>query len=553
MEEDVIYVSHPLIKDKSLEERSYQGEIVRACLRAPTLVVLATGLGKTAIAARVIAERLHKYPNTRALFMAPTRPLVEQHKMFLRRVMKIDLDKIVSLSGHISPEDRTSIWSRAKIVVATPQVVLNDLEREIVPLESYSVLVFDEAHRAVGDYPYVRIAKKYWEIAWYPLVLGLTASPGNRIEDLIEICTNLGVYNIEFKSETDPEVRKYLFEKEIKIIRVKMPQKALIARKLLVDALGTILSILKSMKIISSESPNRVSIRELTEKMEMISEAEVDQSTKSRALMYIGMALKLHHAIEVLDRHGPGFAREYLREAIFKKGTRTSAVLTNDERILLAYNMLKDLGNPKVEKVVEIVDDALNKRGVPKIIVFVEYRDVAKQLEDLINQKVPNAKARIFIGQGLRKGVMMSQKEQISVIESFRRGEYNVLVATSVAEEGLDIPETDLIIFYEAIPSKVRTIQRKGRTGRHRKGEIVILVSYTETGTTRDQIYFYVTSGAEKKIKEMIRRAIPKIKEKNRKIFTEFLERNGLIFQKKRMTRGKVTLFDLYEGFGDDS
>jgi len=526
---------------------------VRTCVRAPTLVVLATGLGKTAIAARVIAERLHKYPNTRALFMAPTRPLVEQHKTFLRRVMKIDVDKIVSLSGHISPEDRISLWTHAKIVVATPQVVLNDIERGIVPLESYSILVFDEAHRAVGDYPYVHIAKKYWEVAWYPLVLGLTASPGNRIEDLIEICTNLGIYNIEFRSESDPEVRKYLFEKKIRIVRVKMPQNALIARKLLADALSTILSLLKSMKIISSESPNKVSIRELTEKMEMISEAEMDQNTKSRALMYLGMALKLHHAIEVLDRHGPGFAREYLKEAIFKKGTRTSAVLTNDERILLAYNMLKDLENPKVEKVLEIVDEALNKRGVPKIIVFVEYRDVAKQLEELINQKVPNAKARIFIGQGLRKGVMMSQKEQIRVIESFRRGEYNVLVATSVAEEGLDIPETDLIIFYEAIPSKVRTIQRKGRTGRHRKGEIVILVSYTETGVTRDQIYFYVTSGAEKKIRDMIRRAMPKIKEKNKDLYKEFLERNGLSFRRKSIAPGKVTLFDLYEGLEDDN
>jgi len=306
------------------------------------------------------------------------------------------------------------------------------------------------------------------------------------------------------------------------------------------------------MKIISSENPNKISVRELTEKMEMISEAEIDEKTKSRALMYMGMALKLHHAIEVLDRHGPGFAREYLKEAIFKKGTRSSAVLINDERILLAYNMLKGLGNPKVEKVLEIIDEAINRRGIPKIIVFVEYRDVAKQLEELINQKVPNARAKIFIGQGMRKGVMMSQKEQIRVIESFRRGEYNVLVATSVAEEGLDIPETDLIIFYEAIPSKVRTIQRKGRTGRHREGEIVILVSYTEAGVTRDQIYFYVTSGAEKKIKDMIRRALPKIKEKNKNLFEEFLERNGIRFRRKSKTTGKVTLFDLYEGLEDD-
>jgi ERCC4-related helicase len=54
----------------------------------------------------------------------------------------------------------------------------------------------------------------------------------------------------------------------------------------------------------------------------------------------------------------------------------------------------------------------------------------------------------------------MSQEEQSAVLESFRNGEFDVLVATSIAEEGLDIPEVDLVVFYEPIPSEIRYIQR---------------------------------------------------------------------------------------------
>lgn len=71
----------------------------------------------------------------------------------------------------------------------------------------------------------------------------------------------------------------------------------------------------------------------------------------------------------------------------------------------------------------------------------------------------------------------MKQEEQAQVLESFRRGEFSVLVATSIAEEGLDIPEVDLVIFYEPIPNEIRYIQRRGRTGRRTSGSVIILVA----------------------------------------------------------------------------
>jgi len=542
--EEIAYFQHPLIKYGSLEERSYQVSIFKACLKAPTLVVLATGLGKTAIAAMVIAERLHKYKNTRALMMAPTRPLVEQHTKFLREVLSVDSDKIVSLSGLLSPSERVSMWSHAKVVVATPQVVLNDLENGYVPLESYSIVVFDEAHRAVGDYPYVPIAKRYWEDAWYPLVLGLTASPGNRLEDIIEVCENLGIYNIEFRSERDPEVKKYIFKKDVQVIRVDVPREVLMARRLLLDVLKSIFKSLKSLNVLDTDDPSKISVRQLVELLDKIS-SEGNDPQRPKIMMLLGLSLRLYHALEILDRHGPGFAARYLRESLFKRGGKGSALMVNDQRVLLAYNLIKNKRSPKVEKVVEILNNAINVEGIPKAIVFVEYRDVASFLEKAINENVPNARAKLFVGQGYRKGVGMSQREQLEIIERFRRGEYNVLIATSVAEEGLDIPETDLVVFYEAIPSKVRTIQRKGRTGRHRKGKVIILVSHTDYDSTRDSIYYYVTKEAEEKIKRLIKRAIPEIKKKNREIYREFLVKNGILEEKRPKRR--PTVFDFIE------
>ena len=111
-----------------------------------------------------------------------------------------------------------------------------------------------------------------------------------------------------------------------------------------------------------------------------------------------------------------------------------------------------------------------------KAIVFTQYRDTAQHIVDTL--KSNGIKASRFVGQAKKEGdVGMKQEEQAQVLESFRRGEFSVLVATSIAEEGLDIPEVDLVIFYEPIPSERRDIQRRGRTGRRSSGSVIILAA----------------------------------------------------------------------------
>ena len=147
-----------MIEEGLVEERHYQMAIAQSCLKKSTLVVLPTGLGKTVIALMVVAETL-RTKRGQILFMAPTKPLVEQHARFLRKHLIAD-DPVV-FTGEVPPEKRKEMWGKSQIIVATPQVVTNDLVSGQIDLNSISLIVFDEVHRAVGDYAYVFIGERY--------------------------------------------------------------------------------------------------------------------------------------------------------------------------------------------------------------------------------------------------------------------------------------------------------------------------------------------------------------------------------------------------------
>ena len=134
-----------------------------------------------------------------------------------------------------------------------------------------------------------------------------------------------------------------------------------------------------------------------------------------------------------------------------------------------------------------------------KIIVFTQFRDSASHIAKNLN-KIKGINAKVFVGQAKREGSGMSQEEQKKMIEEFSLGEMNVLCATSIGEEGLDIPEVNAVIFYEPVPSAIRAIQRAGRTARLMKGKLIILI----TKKTRDEAYYYISRLKEKKMHSAI-------------------------------------------------
>ena len=174
------YIKHPLILENSVEQRLYQLNIVSGCTSKNSLVVLPTSLGKTVIALLVMVMRLEK-KGGKVLLLSPTKPLVEQHYAFFSKVMKLPEGQIQAFTGSISPEKRQDMWQNASVIIATPQVIENDLLNSRLSLKDVSCVVFDEAHRSVGNYAYTYIAEKYNATAESSLILGITASPGRSM------------------------------------------------------------------------------------------------------------------------------------------------------------------------------------------------------------------------------------------------------------------------------------------------------------------------------------------------------------------------------------
>ncbi len=499
------YISHPLIKEKSIERRAYQISIAATALMRNTLVVLPTGLGKTIIALYVIASRLHNHDG-KVIFLAPTKPLVEQHAEFLRRNLKIDPEKIVTLSGEVSPEKREEIYRDAMVVVSTPQVIENDLVTGRLSLSDVVHMTFDEAHRAVGNYSYVFVAKQYLREAENPLILGMTASPGSDIERIREIVENLGIEEIEIRTEEDRDVRPYIHEKKIEWVKVDIPEEMKEVREKFNRVLELRFKKLENLGVAVSKNLSKRELLALQESLQAEAMESRDQ-TIFEALSVMAEILKIYHGIELIETQGIDALRNYLRrlakEGKSRGGSRASKNLLSDTvfRDAMVKAIRCEADHPKLEKLKEIVQNELRKND-RRIIVFCSYRDTADTLVKELN-KVDGVKASKFIGQSNRfEDRGMRQKEQVEVISRFRQGEINVLVATSVGEEGLDIPSTDLVIFYEAVPSEVRTIQRKGRTGRARRGRIVVLV----TKGTRDEAYYWSSLRKEKKMYEQVYR-----------------------------------------------
>lgn len=200
------FVSHPLLKPRAVEDRLYQNRILEAARNRNTLVVLPTALGKTVIALLLALEKIR---DGRVFFLAPTRPLVQQHHQTFTEKTFFDRDELVLVTGRHPPEKRAALYRAGRILFATPQCVWNDLKSRLLTFDDVSLIIFDEAHRARGNYAYVGIATYYFRQRPKPLVLGLTASPGGSEEKIAEVCRNLGIAAIEHRTDDDKDVKPY--------------------------------------------------------------------------------------------------------------------------------------------------------------------------------------------------------------------------------------------------------------------------------------------------------------------------------------------------------
>jgi Fanconi anemia group M protein len=457
-------------------------------------------MGKTIVALMVIADVLEKKKG-KVLFLAPTKPLVEQHAQFVKDYL-VGTEPLV-FTGETPPKKRKELWEESNIIVSTPQVVVNDLISARTKLDDFGLIIFDEVHRATGDYAYVFIAEKYNQVRG--LALGMTASPGSETKRILEVCGNLGIERVEIRSEFDPDVMPYVHEIKVRWIRVAVPAKFNDVILLLKQVFQKYVKQLKKYGFLRSNKP--VSMKDLLkvqrEIRARISNGGGKQSAYYQAASAQAAAVKVNHALELVETQGMTALKNYLdrlgKEAFSRGASKASKSIMNQEnikKVLVLVDKIQ-IEHPKIENVVKEVKKQLSAKKDSRIIVFTHYRDTSILVCDElgVNKEIKPIR---FVGQASRgedKG--LSQKMQVDLIQKFKDGKYNVLVATSVAEEGLDIPSTDLVVFYEPVPSEIRTIQRRGRTGRKRAGKVVVLMAKH----TRDEAYYWSSVSKEKRMK----------------------------------------------------
>lgn len=491
----------------TFEAREYQKRISETAATANTLVVLPTGLGKTLIAVLVARHRLAEASGSKIVVLAPTKPLVMQHYGTFKRLLGLPEKQMAALTGTVEPGERELLWLRSRAIFATPQTVYNDVRHGRVSLRDVSLAVFDEAHRSVKDYTYTKLAQAYKDQSDRPLILGLTASPGASRERINEIKRNLFIEKVEARNEQSEDVREYVERTAIEAIKVRVPEQynelVLRIRELFNDKVKKLLAggFLRN---------NKVSKKALLEARATISArlraAQAGGGQKGYiygAIINQAQAVVVLHALEMIETQGAPTLVRYLERVRERpeKGKSTSSLLRDPRwtKIEEEAARLYAVPHSKVSVVISVVAGQMAKNPDSRIIVFTQYRDT---IEDIVRvlAKAGYAAQR-FVGQSDKTGSEgMDQDTQKRTLEEFTQGEFRILVSSSIGEEGLHVPDVDLVVFYEAVPSEIRYIQRRGRTGRTAEGRVVILLA---AGTV-DESYYYSSLFKEDRMRKLV-------------------------------------------------
>ncbi|KAM7342429.1 FA complementation group M [Cochliomyia hominivorax] len=516
------------IYPNNLPCRSYQMSIVQAALYRNTLVVLPTGLGKTFIAAVVMYNIYRWYPRGKIIFMAPTRPLVNQQIEACQQIMPFPKKDIVELTGKLQRTKRTEMWKTKRVFFATPQVVQSDIfggrQQAVESIDEYSfqdsvhdlktefpfdqvkLIVIDEAHKAKGKYAYTEVVQTIVKKSKYFRVLALSATPGRTIEDVAEVCRNLLISHLEVRWDTSIDVLPYIHKRSMDTVVVSMGDKIKEIREQLLLIVDPYLRQLTEAEVLSGSLTN-INRNFLLYEQKRFRDRSFHYGhhpQHSAITSNFAICISLYHALELLERHG---LRVFLNNFEEDDEGKGKFVLQMDRRLYNLVEKLKkemgpnpfdvsaapmtngkiaeipkdlDFGHPKFEKTRECLLKHFQNNEDSRAIVFCEYRESVMLIYRMLLQHVPLLKPRCFVGQGGTTGPLraLTQKQQIQIMNDFRSGKSNILIATSIGEEGIDVGEVELIVCFDISTSNpTRFVQRIGRTGRQKNGYVIMMVT----------------------------------------------------------------------------
>lgn len=317
------------IYPSNLPCRSYQLSIVQAALYKNTLVVLPTGLGKTFIAAVIMYNFYRWYPRGKVVFLAPTRPLVNQQIEACQTIMPFPKRDTIELTGKLQRNKRSEMWKTKRVFFATPQVMQSDIiiggkaalssEAEDsylqaadtsfktdFPFEQIKLIVIDEAHKAKGKYAYTEVIQFLSQKTKYFRVLALSATPGRTMEDVAEVCRNLLISHLEVRWDTSIDVLPYVHKRTMDTVVVKMDEKIKAIREELLEIVDPYLRQLIEAEVLSGSLAN-INRNFLLFEQKHFRERSLHlgrHPQHSAITSNFAICISLYHALELLERHG---------------------------------------------------------------------------------------------------------------------------------------------------------------------------------------------------------------------------------------------------------
>ncbi|KAJ5143365.1 uncharacterized protein N7515_002152 [Penicillium bovifimosum] len=487
--------------------RDYQFNITQAGLFHNLLVALPTGLGKTFIAATIMLNWFRWTKDSQIIFVAPTKPLVSQQVSACLDIAGIPRSQSTMLTGGAIPGIRAEEWKSKRVFFMTPQTLINDLKGGIADPKRIVLLVVDEAHRATGAYAYVEVVKFLRRFNNSFRVLALTATPGSTVESVQEVIDGLDIARVEIRTENSIDIRDYVHARNIEIETFENSDEMIFCMDLMSAALQPLLDQLNTLNAYWGRDPMGLTAYGLTKAKQQWKQSAAGRNAnfglKGKVNAIFAVLASLAHAIDLLKYHG--IVPFYRHVVHFKSGAEGSKggggkyqkQVVQDENFKKLISHIEPwsknpefIGHPKLEYLKSVILNHFLDRGegqelpdggasqpATRVMIFVHFRDSAEEVTRVLKRYGPMIRPHVFVGQSSAKGSEgMDQKTQLKIIQDFKKGTYNTIVATSIGEEGLDIGEVDLIVCYDSSASPIRMLQRMGRTGRKRAGNITLLL-----------------------------------------------------------------------------
>ncbi|NXJ79690.1 DHX58 helicase, partial [Trogon melanurus] len=497
-----------------MELRGYQREAAGPALDGRNCIIwLPTGAGKTRAAVHVCRRHLESRRGGRVAVLVNKVHLVDQHAKKEFHLLQKDF-RVTAISGGSSHKSFfTEVAKQSDVVICTAQILQNALvsreEDARMELTDFSLLVIDECHHTHKEAVYNKIMLNYLQRKLsgqqsLPQILGLTASPGTggatsfegAIEHILQICANLDAEKIMSAQEEVQHLQS----------QVPQPRKQYdLCQERPQDPFGERLKKMMERVQQHLEMPNlpqdfgTQTYEQRVVELEKRAAETFSGKTRLCALhlrkyndaLLINDTVRMVDAFQYLQQfyaterdvrnpteqflvktfegNGGAWRGEFVLPAFGEQGAPDTPLACAENRMSLqALAGDQRYENPRLGKLEEILREHFQPLGISRGIVFTKTRQSAhsllRWLQDVATLRGQHVRAAVLTGAGYSNQTRhMTQNEQQDVIKRFREGTLNLLFSTSVAEEGLDIPECNIVVRYGLMTNEIAMMQAQGR------------------------------------------------------------------------------------------